>query len=122
MAYEFKDMELDDEQKLDLAVPCAAVPDKKLLPEYPWGLRLSLEGPQLDKLNFAPDQAGGMVHGHFMAKITSISNDQREHGSTYRRVELQIQQLCLESEDEENKEADAPQAQTRGRSRLKYKS
>ena len=45
-------------------------------------------------------------YGHFMAKVTSCSKDQRSDGTTTERVELQIEALCIESEDEENEEAD----------------
>lgn len=100
-----KDMELDDEDKLDRAFPCdpCVTATKKLVPEYPWGLRISFDESTISKLglDFAQMQVGGLIHGHFMARITSTSEDQGSDG-VRRRVELQIQQMCVEGEDEEN--------------------
>lgn len=116
----FHDMELADEDKMDFAVPSIAMPGKKDLPEYPWGLRLSLDDGTIKKLDidFASLAVGGIVHGHFMAKVTSTSEDQRDGGEMCRRVELQIQQMAVESEDRENKEVEA--SASRRRSRVLY--
>lgn len=105
MAYVMHDMELDDEDKRDLMIPCDAKP---VLPEYPWGLRITLTGHEMDRLELDPKGAviGGMVHGHFMARITSSSENKNSDGSVTCRVEMQIEQLCIESEDEENEESD----------------
>lgn len=99
MAYAMADMELDDEQKLDAVCPMP-MPDK---PKYPYGLRICLTEAEFEKLKLDAAEAfvGGIVHGHFMAKITDVSASDTEHGSRS-RVELQITQLCIESEDEEN--------------------
>lgn len=106
MAYIFHDMELADEDKLDCTIPCAS--DKPMLPQFPWGLRISLTERELETLDLDPAgaQVGGMVHGHFMARITSASIDQNQDGKTRHRIELQIEQMCVESEDEENAEAE----------------
>ncbi|MEI6281984.1 MAG: capsid staple protein [Alphaproteobacteria bacterium] len=125
-AYVMKDMELDDEAKADLAVPypCETGVNKKMEPEYPWGLRICLTNAELEKLGLKVGDCtvGGTIHGHFMAAITSVSSDQRESGSSD-RVELQIKQMCLESEDDENAEQDAAEDRP-ARRRLKavYKS
>lgn len=95
------DMELDDESKMDLASP--TIQDR---PDYPWGLRISLTHTELEKLGLdipEVEQVGGMVHGHFMARVTSISSNSGESGQCC-RVELQIVALSVESEDLENED------------------
>lgn len=119
--YQMVDMEMDDEDKMDLAVP---MPDKPNVPEYPWGLRICLTEKELQKLGLDTAEAfvGGMVHGHFMARVTSVSANETTEGQQ-RRVEMQIEDLCIESEDEENEEADSaedkPQSGSRRRSLYK---
>lgn len=95
-------MELDDEEKLDAVMP---IPAEK--PEFPYGLRICLTHQEFEKLGLDPADAfvGGMVHGHFMARVTSVSANDGAMGQTC-RVELQIEALEIESEDEENEEAD----------------
>ena len=102
MAYmrQMVDMELDDDDKLDLA---ASIPILK--PEYPCGLRISLTEKEFEKLGLdhTVAEVGGMVHGHFMGRITSVSQDERNDEKCC-RVEIQIEDLEIESEDEENEE------------------
>ncbi|SDD95196.1 hypothetical protein SAMN05216337_1017138 [Bradyrhizobium brasilense] len=95
-----KSMELDDEDKVDF---CAPIECPK--PDYPYGLRICLTEKEFAKLDLDPSCAavGGMVHGHFMARITSVAAEDNSHGNTC-RVELQIEDLAIESEDEENEE------------------
>lgn len=92
-------MELDDEDKLDAIMP---IPMKDK-PDYPFGLRICLTEKELDKLDLDHDDAviGGMIHGFFMAKVTSVSMTESE-GEQCCRIELQIENLGIESEDEEN--------------------
>jgi hypothetical protein len=99
MAYAMTDMELDDDDKLDAAMPIA-MPDK---PDYPYGLRICLTEKEFEKLGLDPSDAfvGGMIHGHFMGRITSCSSTDGEMGQCS-RVEIQIENLAIESEDEEN--------------------
>lgn len=106
-------MEYDDEDSLDAAMPIA-MPER---PQFPYGLNLTLSEKELGKLGLDPAEAevGGMVHGHFMACIRSVSKNDTENGESC-RVELQIERLAIESEDEENAEADdaeAPQKKRR---------
>lgn len=95
-----KSMELDDEDKLDACMP---IPCSK--PDFPWGLRITLCEKEFEKLGIDPADAvvGGIFHGHFMARITSVSAEESKTGNTC-RVEAQIEDLAIESEDEENKE------------------
>jgi len=95
-----RSMELDDEQKHDAVMPIPA--DK---PDYPYGLRIALTHVEMEKLGLDPSCAvvGGMFHGHFMARITSVSAEDRE-GSSCCRIEAQIEDLAIECEDEENED------------------
>jgi hypothetical protein len=92
-----KSMEYDDSDKLDAVMPIP-MPDK---PDFPFGLRICLTEKELEKLGLDHTEAevGGMVHGHFMANITSVSAEQRDGNDTC-RVELQIQALSIEAEEE----------------------
>lgn len=98
---QLKDMELDDEDKLDTAMP---IPTNR--PDYPWGLKICITEKEFEKLGLDPSAAevGGYVHGHFMGCITSVSSEQRDSGDTC-RVEIQIEKLAIESEDEEDEES-----------------
>ena len=100
MAYmrHMKSMELDDDEKLDTL---AAIPVSK--PDYPCGLRISLTEKEFKKLDLDHTEAevGGMVHGHFMGRITSVSSREQDDGANC-CVEIQIEDLEIESEDEEN--------------------
>lgn len=127
MAIAFKDMQLDDEDQENcaIAVPCTdgtKVP-KKLLPEYPWGLRLSLDDAAMKKLGLSIEglPVGAIVHLQCLARVTSVSQDARQDGSTPCRAELQIEQMACESEDEEDEEAeDSAMAKPRARLRSAY--
>jgi len=96
-------MEMDDDQKLDMVCNYPGLKDDK--PEYPYGLRICLTGPELDKLGLSLEEAflGGIIHGHFLGKITSLSQNISEDSDSS-RVEIQITALCIESEDAENQE------------------
>lgn len=122
--YNFVDLELDDEQKLDYALPCPTAGEKPMVPQYPYGLRITLNQADLNKLECDPSclQAGGVIHGHFLAKITDVSLNDRVNAATGEksedhRVELQITHLCVESEDEENEEADGAMHSARPKER-----
>lgn len=110
-------MELDDEAILDM--PCPIPIAAKDRPRFPYGLRISLTQDELNKLELeaADCFVGGMVHLHAMARITSVSEDQMEDGKKC-RVELQIEALCIESEDRENEEEDAAEDRPKGRRAL----
>ena len=104
------DMEMDDDEKLDAAMPAMA-----MKPDYPYGLRISLTDKELAKMGLDPEEAevGGTVHIFGMAEITSVSKTDDGNGKCF-RIELQIQKLGVESEDAENEENedaedDAPQ-------------
>jgi hypothetical protein len=104
------DMSYTDEDEYEMAKSntCSPMAD---LPKFPWGLQLTLTDKEFAKMAEAGDEfdprdafVGGEVHGFFMAKIVSVSMEDRESGPTS-RVCLQIQALGLESEDKEDREA-----------------
>ena len=119
MAIVFKDMQRDPEKGSDLAYPTTALDNgAKPKPYYPYGLNVCLCDEELTKLGIDPStmQVGGVVHLHSLAKVTSVSINDDEGGKSV-RVELCLEQIALESEDDENKEADRAKPATR---RLKY--
>lgn len=74
-------------------------------PRFPYELRICLTEKEMEKLDLDHSEAfiGGLVHLHAMARITSLSSHENE-GSTGCRIEMQIEDLKIESEDEENSE------------------
>lgn len=106
MATPFVDMELDDADKVDFSMPIAGTADKDI-PQYPWGLRITLTERDLEKLGIDIKDmfVGGVVHGHFLARITCQSVSDGPNGAC-ERSEMQIEDLSLESEDAENEEAE----------------
>lgn len=94
-------MELTDDEKLDAVTPIA-MPDK---PEFPYGMRICLTEAEFEKLKIDPAEAfvGGTFHLFGMARITNVSESDGPNGKTC-RVECQIEDLAIESEDLENAE------------------
>lgn len=92
-------MELDDEDKLDAVTPMP-MPDR---PEFPYGLRISLTEKEFEKLGLDPADAevGAIFHLHAMARVTCVNASDTPSGKCC-RVEAQIEDLEIESEDEEN--------------------
>lgn len=95
-------LELDDEDKMDACLPLPC--DK---PDYPYGLRICLTDKELNKMGLDVSEAfvGGIFHLHGLARITSVSMTDGAHGKDC-RVEAQIEDLAIESEDEENEDED----------------
>lgn len=93
-------MELDDEDQSEYPQPIS-MSDK---PRFPYGLRISLTEKELSKLGFDATEmvVGGLFHLHGMARITSVSTNERQGGDPGCCVEAQIEDLEIESEDEEN--------------------
>ena len=94
-------MEMDDEDKLDAVQPIPM--DRK--PDFPYGLRIHLTEKEFAKLNLDPADAvsGGIVHLHALARISHVSASDGDGGACC-RVEMQIEDLAIESQDEENEE------------------
>lgn len=95
-------MEMDDEEQLDAPMPIAAERAR-----YPYGLRICLTESEFKKLGIDPEEAevGGIFHLHGLARITCVSSNEYE-GHSSLRVEAQIEDLSIESEDDENDDAD----------------
>lgn len=95
-------LELTDEEKHETLMP---IPMDR--PDYPFGLRICLTDREMEKMDVDPAEAcvGGLVHLHAMARITSVSSDERD-GKKCCRVEMQIEDMCIEGEDAENEAVD----------------
>lgn len=87
------DLELDDEDKLDALqpIPMATKPD------YPYGTKICLCGPELRKLKLEPGDCniGDVIDLRCFGEITSIDAN---------RVEIQIQKMAVENEMTEEME------------------
>ena len=94
------DMEMDDDEKLDRAIP-----DMPSKPDYPWGLRISLTEKELKKLELDADcDIGDMIDLRAFAVVTSVSKNKMDGGEECCRVELQIQKLAVENEMTEDED------------------
>ncbi len=120
------DMKLTPEETAsDTSIPCCSVSEANG-PTYPWGLRITLTEKELEKLGISHEAAtvGGMFHLHAMARITSVSEEDRADGLTC-RVEAQIESMAVESEDAENEEMDqaedGDESKTPSRARRLYR-
>lgn len=97
------------EVKSDMATMPVAVSEgaKPSVPVYPYGLCISLSEDELAKLGLDGDlpEVGEMIHLAAMAKVTSVSESEREESDGTKtkccRVELQITHLATENEDDE---------------------
>jgi hypothetical protein len=93
-------MELDDEEKMDAAMPIA-MPDK---PDYPYGLRISLTHKELKKLGLDPDcEVGDMLDMRCFAVVRSVSLNDSDNGQTC-CIELQIEKMAVEDEMNESED------------------
>lgn len=108
------DMKRTPADKAEDAATCAPTPMAG--PDYPWGLCISLDQDDLDKLDLSDDcQAGDTIDLRAFAKVTSISRREVE-GKVETRIELQITDLSVENEDTEEAEAaPAPRAKRSSR-------
>ena len=87
------DMELTDDEKLDASMPIP-MPTK---PDYPFGLRICLTNPELEKLGLDADcDVGDVIDLRAFAEVTCVSKNGDDC-----RVELQIQKLAIEQESDE---------------------
>ena len=95
-------MERTDEEKIDALETCA--PALKDQPDYPWGLRVSLEEGSLKKLEAAglegQPEVGDYIDLRCFARVICVSSNETDAGPN-RRVELQIEQIALENETTE---------------------
>lgn len=89
-------MELDDESKLDLAMPSLPQPD------YPWGLKLCLTSAELEKLGIDVKDASVGDYFHIVARacVTSISSTDGPDGPC-NRLEAQIEEMAVPDQDDD---------------------
>ena len=84
---------------------------------YPWGLCLSMEKDQLDKLGITKlPEVGSEMHLMCVAKVTSVNQSARENEFEESRVGLQItmmQVLLKESAADEKGERETPASEAR---------
>lgn len=100
----------------EAAEPAPAVETDYKGPRYPWGLCIRLDEKQLEKLKI-DGAVGDTIHLFALAKVTSLSANEREGGETSESMELQITHLAVESEDEENEMSDDTRAERRYKSK-----
>lgn len=94
-----RSLELDDDDIFDqMPMPVTATK-----PNYPYGTRLSLTEKEIAKLDVDPAEfvKDGIIHIHGLARITDVHHSDGQTGKTC-RVELQIEDMSIESEDAEN--------------------
>lgn len=101
MAKALVSMENDDEESHDYPMPLTA-PEP---PKYPWELRIALTDVTMKKLGIDPAEAmegiGGLVQIHALARITDVSiRDSNHADGPCCRVELQIEDMAIDSEDD----------------------
>lgn len=88
---------------------------------YPYGLCISFDDETLQKLKLDGElpSVGDMIHLCAMAKVTSVSANEREDTNggkkTCNRVELQITHLATENEDQEGAAAEEAVQKTAAR-------
>lgn len=67
--------------------------------DYPWGLRISLNGDALKKLGADLPSVGDMMNIAGMAKVVGVSTRESEGGESYSHIDLQITDFGMESSD-----------------------
>lgn len=91
-------LELDDEDKMDLAVPSLPQPD------FPWGTRITLTTPELKRLGI--DVKDASVGDYFTiigrACVTSISTSDGPDGPCD-RLEAQIEEMNVPDMEDDTK-------------------
>ena len=68
-------------------------------PEYPWGLSITLEKEDMDKLGMAMPKVGDEVHIVAKAKVSSTNMSEGEDG-TYASVGLQLTDMATPGRSE----------------------
>lgn len=87
-------LELDDEDKMDTAMPIA-MSNK---PDYPYGLRICLTHKELEKLGLDADcEVGDMLDMRCFGSVTSVSISDDSGGKSC-RIEIQIEKIAVENE------------------------
>lgn len=89
------------------------------VPDYPWGLSISMCEEELEKLGLDAEdmKVGDIYHIHALIHVTSVSSSESESSGKSSRAEFQITHMSGESEDAENVAAEKTSPDKR-RSRL----
>lgn len=114
---QMQDMARTPAEKKEVAAEMVAAPSAAGVPDYPWGLSISLCTDELEKLDLDDmPEVGDMIHLFAMAKVTAISSRDTDAGPE-KRLELQITHLGVEDEDTETEpdEDPAPRRRRPGR-------
>jgi hypothetical protein len=100
MSFKMVDMlETPKQEQTGYAAPAMPMVDNK--PRYPYGLCICLNEESMEKLGIDElPEVGTMIHGMFMAKVTSVRANATEE-NTSKGMDLQITHLALEDEDAE---------------------
>lgn len=91
--------EMDEDDQYDSPL----VDDEK--PRYPYGCYFSIDEKMLEKLGIDKSDlfVGGILHMHALVNIVGISSSDQGDGESC-CVRLCIENMAIESEDEENEE------------------
>jgi hypothetical protein len=94
-------LEYDDEEKLDQIMPIRM--EQK--PNYPCNACFALTDKEFDKLDADVTEVkkGDLFHMVVMARVSSVSRKDDSNGKCC-RVEFQIEDMAVESEDDEVEE------------------
>jgi len=105
----FTDMAMGKDDRVASGMP-PAIADSDA-PEYPYGLRITLTGAELDKLGMDCDcDIGDVIDLRAMGTVTSVSMDKSADGVTRRRVEIQLEKIAVENEAGEMPDDEANEA------------
>jgi ribosome assembly protein YihI (activator of Der GTPase) len=78
------------------------------MPDFPYGLAISLNEDDLEKLDLDADcEVGDMIDLRAFGRVTSVSKTEVD-GKSRCRVEIQIEQLGIEDEDQEDEDEPEP--------------
>ena len=87
-------MKMTRKESKEMAVP------SEIKQEYPWGLNIGLENDVLDKLGMDTlPKVGDIVKIEAIAKVESVSMSENSDKTKNRRVQIQITDMCIESEE-----------------------
>lgn len=97
------------EIKEESALYDAPLPVSSMVNRYPYGLCISLSEDELTKLGLSDEKpdVGDMIHLFAMARVTSVSENEKSDGTKSCRVEMQITHLGVEDENMEGMEEEA---------------
>lgn len=96
-------MAMTPAEQEDNGMVCLGDPDEQ--PRYPWGLKLSFNKAEIEKLGLPENVSiGDLLDARIFAVVTSISKNQRSDGTDNCCIEVQIQKMSVEDEMTENED------------------